>query len=489
MSEGDTAELLSDELTEICTSDSLSEEGLREIIERFGVTPHNDAHINYDFFIDACQNEKVTEAMIRDLIEYFPDAPRLVSAYGDVTPLHVACDNKSSTTNIIHLLIEAFPDSVRHVDEEGNLPIHYLCSRTVVDEKAAMELGKCLLALYPESIRHTNAYGTLPLHDAAFERSTEFCRILVQAYPDSVRVRNNDGKLPLHHACMGNSDLPKVEYLYNLYPDAINHATRKGHYPIHDAVRGGLFKCNETSSVAIVKFLLQLPGVKEQKFEGKSLLHFACRREYYSVSTVAVGIQKIKALYDEDPKAIEDDSIASNVHRWHEQVQAFVNGEMVYARQARDHRVVTTPDENGQLPLHRALQSNARLGSIKLLMEGNHSAARSADNNGSLPLHLACQYHESTRVIDYLIDFCPNTLQHVDIDHNTSLHYACRGAKYDTIAMLLEQYNAGLVSMRNVHNQLPIDMLFESNSVADRESVKYTDCLFRLLRAYPETYV
>ena len=57
------------------------------------------------------------------------------------------------------------------------------------------------------------------------------------------------------------------------------------------------------------------------------------------------------------------------------------------------------------------------------------------------------------------------------------------------IALLLVKYNAGLVSMRIVHNQLPIDMLFESNSVEDRESEEYTDCIFRLLGAYPETMV
>ena len=34
---------------------------------------------------------------------------------------------------------------------------------------------------------------------------------------------------------------------------------------------------------------------------------------------------------------------------------------------------MTTPDEKGQLPLHTALQNNATLGSIKLLVKGNDS--------------------------------------------------------------------------------------------------------------------
>ena len=501
MSESDAAEL-SDRLFDFCKSESLSEEGLCEIIiGRFGLTPntnndhlHDGHNFSYDFFIKACRNSNVTEEIIRLLIEYFPDAPSKIYLDDDSwnTPLHWACGNKNMKANVIQLLIEAAPDSVSWANFEGCFPIHYLCLCCGKDrnEKAAMEILRLLLDVHPESIRYNTDAGELPLHYAALGRSPEFCQPLIESYPESLQISTDYGDLPLHFACRQNI-LPTVKYLYNMYPDAINHATTSsGHYPIHDAVLGGgLLNCNKTASIDIVKFLLQLPGVKEQKFEGtKSLLHFACIQSY-KLSTIEAGIQIIGAIYDADPKAIDDDSITASVHRWREEIQAFINGEMVYARQARDRRVMMTPDENGQLPLHRALRNNVRLGSFKLLTEGNPSAARNVDNNGSLPLHLACEYHDSPRVIEHLIDFCPTTLRHIDIDHNTVLHYACRGAKYGTITMLLDRYNAGLVSLMNVHNQLPINMLFESNSVEDRESIEYTDCVLRLLRAYPETMV
>ena len=72
----------------------------------------------------------------------------------------------------------------------------------------------------------------------------------------------------------------------------------------------------------------------------------------------------------------------------------------------------------------------------------------------------------------------------MDYDNNTALHYACRGAKYDTIAMLLEEFDAAAVS-KNVQQKLPIELLLETDKVVDRESVEYTDCVFRLLKAYP----
>ena len=51
----------------------------------------------------------------------------------------------------------------------------------------------------------------------------------------------------------------------------------------------------------------------------------------------------------------------------------------------------------------------------------------------------------------------------MDFD-NDSVHYACRGAKYDTIRMLLEKNDDALsVSKRNAHKKLHVDLLLESN--------------------------
>ena len=80
-----------------------------------------------------------------------------------------------------------------------------------------------------------------------------------------------------------------------------------------------------------------------------------------------------------------------------------------------------------------------------------------------------------------------STLAAMDRDGNTALHLACRGARYEVIAMLLEKYDAASVSKRNAHKKLPIDLLWESNEVLDREGIEYIDSVIRLLKAYPET--
>jgi ankyrin repeat protein len=360
------------------------------------------------------------------------------------------------------------------------MPLLELCFSENVDEKIAMDILKLLIEKCPEAVRHADNNGFLPIHAACGRQSPEFCRVLIEAYPGSERIADAIGTLPLHYACSSGT-VAVVEYLYKLYPDAINHETEDGRCAIHAAI----FTDHLAAAVDVVECLLDCdPNVKLQKFQGRfSLLLFACVRKYND-SSIEAGIQIIKVIYDAHPEAIDDNEIMSNIHRCHPRVQTFIHSELVYSRQARNPRLMMTPDEKGQLPLHIALRNNVRLGSIKLLVKGNPSAIR---NIGTIPLHVACQHHESASVVQYLIELDTTTLETVDRDGNTALHLGCRGAKYDTIALLLEKYDAVSVSKRNAHKKLPIDLLFESNEVLDRESVEYMESIFRLLRAYPET--
>ena len=217
-----------------------------------------------------------------------------------------------------------------------------------------------------------------------------------------------------------------------------------------------------------------------------SLLDYACLREYND-SNLNAALQVIKVIYDAHPEAIESNEIASDIPDYHHHVQAFLNGQLVYSRQAQDHHLMTTPDEKGQLPLHSVLRNKICLGSIKLLVNGNLSALRVTDNSGTIPLHVLCQHHESASVVDYLLDADSNTFDSVDREGNTALHYACRGAKYDTITLLLEKYDNAFVSAKNGQKKLPIDLLFGSDAVSDGESVEHVETIFRLIKAYPDT--
>ena len=245
---------------------------------------------------------------------------------------------------------------------------------------------------------------------------------------------------------------------------------------------------NPAAAVDIVQFLLGCdPNAKLQEHEGMSLLHFACGREYDNTN-IAECIKMIKVIYNAHPEVIEDHRIMSGIEAYHQEVQVFVLSQLSHARQAKVHRLMTTPDMNGQLPLHTALRNNsACFGSIKLLVKGNPAALQSADNSGRLPLHIACMHHDTVSVIRYLVGLDQSTLDAVDRHGNTALHLACRGARYETIALLLDEFDAVSVSKRNANEKVPIDLLFESGEVLNRECIEYTESVYRLLRANPET--
>ena len=163
----------------------------------------------------------------------------------------------------------------------------------------------------------------------------------------------------------------------------------------------------------------------------------------------------------------------------------FLQTQRVYARQAQDMTAITTLDENGQLPLHRALKNNASLGSIKLLVSANPTAIQVADQNGVYPAHIACEY-SSAKVVKYLVELAGDTLNNVDANKDSPLHYACRGGRLNVLKYLLEA-NAPSVSERNNDEKLAIHLLFDrGDNILDRESMEYVETVWQLLLANPE---
>ena len=455
MNENNNNQLLKQELFQFCRSELLSEGGLYQIIQRQGLMPTNDFGI-YDFFFVACRNERVTEEIIQCLLEYFPGAARAVANRRNKrkTPLHCACFNKNVTEGIIQLLIDAAPDSVRSVDGYGRLPLHNLClNRNVVEATA-----------------------------------TQILRLLLQTHPESIRHEDESGYLAIHWALQTNANLEAIYLLHEPHPDSLYKATNDGNTPLFCAVKPNIEGLLPTKAVLKVKFLLDCdPNLVLQLSKGRNIIRYIFIHLNNKSPNFEVGIQIIEILFDLHPEALRYYDTLSNAHRFHRRLQEFIRHLCKYSALARDLNHMTTPDANGQLPLHTALQTNVRLGSIKLLVTGNPTAIHSPDNSGALPLHVACQHHDSVSVVKYLVGLDPSTLEAVDRDGNTALHLLCRGARHDIIALILEDFAVSVLKLNN-DNKLPIELLWESNGndLLDRESIEYTETIFRLLGAHPE---
>jgi ankyrin repeat protein len=389
---------------------------------------------------------------------------------------------------VFHILIDAFPDSLRHEDKKGWLPLHSLIHYKHLDEEVGLDVLKLFLERYPESVRHAARDGNLPIHNAALNQSPELCRVLIEAYPGSERMTDNLGRLPFHRACQSNT-VDTAKCFYQRYPESIIVATNDGWYPIHLAIWGLKHRTNPANVIEIVQFLMDCnPNVALQKAGDKlPLFHVGNWATYDDSSRLNAYLKVLQILYDAHPEAIEREEVTSTVGSFYEEVQTFINTQLTYAQQAREHRFMTTPDENGQLPLHKALCDNVRLGSIKLLVKGNPSAICTFDNRGTIPLHVACQHHKTPAVVDYLIGLNKVTLTTADEDGNTALHHACRSTNHAIVAVLLDKYGSMSVCKRNVRKQLPIELLLQNkNEVNDTESVKFTESIYRLIRANPE---
>jgi ankyrin repeat protein len=432
------------------------------------------------------------------VLERCPEALRRHTASG-YTPLHIMMSaNQNVTNGMVQLLVDAYPQSIDRVNNAGNTPLHFLCANKNKEDTAAIDILGLFLERCPEAAQHARGDGRIPIHIAAQGlKSVEFCRMLTEAYPGSERVATSRGALPLHFACRYGT-VETAKFLLKLYPESINVADERGSYPIHSAMRGLYTRTNPAIAAEMIQFLLDSdPNVALQKCHGKFPL--AVMIKYASnnrnnASKLNAAMTILQGLYDAHPEVIEEDMIASYVDGQElllpTEIQTFINTQLTFVRQARGRtaRQMKKRDENGQVPLHRALRDNFTLGSIKLLVKRNTSVILTPDNSGALPLHVAIQHNDSPEVVDYLIGLDSETLTAVDREGNTALHLACRGAKYDTITLLLEKYGAVSVSQSNVCNKLPIHLLLESNAVSNREDdTKCLESVFQLLMANPET--
>jgi len=412
-------------------------------------------------------------------------------------------------TRIIKLLLKVCPNSIYQPNNCDWLPTHSLCEGRM-DDEVEVEILKLLLEAHPDSAR---LHGELPLHLAASNKAPAFCKLLVDAYPEAVKEQNGYGYLPFHFACEdGRPDT--LEYLFKVYPECIHTRDDWGWLPIHCATGR---RRNNNNGADIIKFLLlQDPeclskpvarGDNYRQGNGGLPLHLIC-------STVDKK-NATELVFDLYPEAILvrnereqlpvdvlrqrlDDSLnhTDEVYkeRYTQRMQdliSYLYTQMGYAMKAQNRNGMRTRDCTGSLPLHNALQARAPLGSIKLLVEGNPSAVNALDCNGILPLDIAC-HSGAVGVVKYLaeVDSDDDRLHTCDVSNNFPLHHACRGGNCEVIEYLVNTpMSSASVSERNVDDMLPIHLFceFVRGRWCEGETPEYTETIWRLLTAYPET--
>ena len=325
-------------------------------------------------------------------------------------PLHIAAIRNA--TSIAKLLLKSpCYSNINVEDRDGNVPLHHICKREVVD----IELVQMLTN--DAAIVHQNQKGFNPVH-FIFENS--YGILLIQCILSHHRLTIKDKKraifavdldenTPLHLACKNGRSAPvnvmlgflsfAVELItsallgMNLYGDTPLHlACAKNHIDIIESILGNSILSEE----CILKAMTQ------QNKAGLTVLHVSCNK---------VNADVLKCVLTH----LKDDIIKSSM------------GNLT--------------QHNGMSPLHLACQRNS-VAIVTCVLDLNfrkdliqsifHVLTAKCDSL----LHIASQRSDSVDICKLLIEQQLCNVMHQNNAGDTALHIACRN-NHTELALLL----------------------------------------------------
>ncbi len=435
-------------------------------------------------------NQKKSLRVIEFMIESSPST-LTCTTYFDASPLHIACYNEHIVPEVIELLISS-ADRIRENicgfrDYRESLPIHKLCESESLDDDVFAKILRLLIRAYPDSVLQGDRDDHIPRVSAdMYRKSFGGFEVISEAYLDYMTREENRLDPTVFHKACHDSEIKAVEYLYDKFTGILNVRCENGCLPIHHALSGGLRGRED-----VIKFLLR----KDPRCSSKPLrendpchllLHGACRNP--------PNIDTIKIIFDDYPEAIlirdregkrPTDYLDGDSNG---EITSFMETQQSYALRAMDIGIMTTPNANGQLLLHRVLSCNdISLGTVKLFTKANPAAMKVADNQSSFPLHIACQ-QASVDIIEYLIDIYNGCLEAKDVYGDTILHCACRGGNHSVVKYLLK----GQTSIYEMNNnrELPFQLLLQAGkNAAGAERTSFIETLWLMLIMHPESVI
>ncbi|KAL9184954.1 hypothetical protein ACHAXT_002731 [Thalassiosira profunda] len=428
--------------------------------------------------------------------------------------------SKRQTTLVLDYLIEQLPYSLKERDYEGRVCAHYACGTSNALQKV-MAIGKRCT----ESFFLSHHLEGLPIHIACTEGAPiAVVKYLARIVPDVLDVEHPEIGLPLtcaktpelfqflltarysetpaFHCVLLDNRIAEMDLLLTKFVEFSQNDSdgedfqcdvwkrdKSGAYPLHKVF-------NATESQEIVSSLIDLhpAALNTQDEQGWLPLHHAL---YHDASVDVIDdliLRHPEAMHTADKKGNPEAMWRARDRRgWFPLHHAIRNYSplriiQLLADNLRDADIA--PDGHGSTPLHLACRYGASLEVMESLVDLlGLDAALSLDNNGCTPVHVACRHGTiPVKALRYLIELAPTALTAADNRGELPLHKACRGGHAELITELMAA-NASAVTKRNALNELPAFVLCKrSGKDADvLESVEYTEAVWQLLLAYPET--
>ena len=515
------------------TNDIISFDDLKQLVEERPELISSQFYLeNAYFLLGACENKHLTLEVIQYLLKTFPGASSVAmdqTPYGSgecpAHAIHMACMNTSCPDEVLVELINDAPVALTNFaiidgelsnlgtdyedgmwqgpDDIPGLPLHYYLAR---ESNIREDMLEKMITAYPESIGASapaeydvRFEGITPIHVLLSNPNVcdlmDILQYLIETHPSMFRKTSGKGKTsPLHVAIQNKSiNVSIIEMLIDAWPESL--LVRCCHcwegtptdLPIHT-----LCSTYNYDDVAMMgKILELLMSEHPASFDILSAVQLLFDAHPEGLFAKSVSVDWGGEVSRHTPLETASRAVPRNENG--SAITRFLEDQLDYARMAKDHEEVATPDNKGRLALHKALFDGATHGSIKLLLKGHPSALQVADNSGKLPLHLACEYG-SVDTVKLFVDSSSNEVLDIqDGSNNYPLHLACLGSNYEVVQFLLRRGTSAV--SQNGDGKQPLHLLCEAETdkeddvSEEDESVEETDyvaTVFMLLKASPE---
>ena len=338
----------------------------------------------------ACGVSSHSYSVIKMLLDYRPEAIKVLDTDKGCLPLHLACEASSHDINVIKLLLDYFPEAIKVKDKDGHLPLHLACKAYSHN----LDVIKLLYEAYPDAIKCSSGAGKLAIHLAASSNtSVEVIQFLNEVHRDSVKEKDNAGCIPLHLVCeyrhvyrvdsptvvFGRTEI--VKYLINAFPEGLKEKNKHGCLPIHLACEISYLP---EDRLKVIQILLEVypESVRVKDIIGRLPIHYiiGCDKK--------ASLATVQLLVSAFPEGLKE------------------------------------KDQYGNLPIHLCFGDEYvcddipdRFETIQFLINSYPESLMSRNEVDAIPLHMAC-YSTYERmpfnIFKLLIDSCPGSVLEKD---------------------------------------------------------------------------
>ncbi|XP_058454154.1 uncharacterized protein LOC131432097 [Malaya genurostris] len=422
---------------------------------------------SYAFSIAILLGNPVTKECIELLLEYVVDPEKVYNRH--FTALHSAAF--FNNPECVDMLIQrGFP--IMAQDNDGRIPLH------IAVEKNAKKVIEILLKheQATEMLRTSNRWGQTALHLAAESDNCELVNLLIERGA-SVMAKDTNGKIPLHIA-IENEAKKVIEIL--LKHKQATKMLRTSDFFGQTALNLAIFYGN----YEIVNILIEHgASVMAKDKYGRIPLHIAIEKKAKKVVEILLKHEQTTEMLRTSGKYERTALHLAAIYDNYEILNILIeHGASVMAK-----------DEDGRIPLHIAIETNAKK-VIEILLEheqatemlltsdesegnGLHLAAyykkyelvniliergasvMAKNEFGEIPLHIAIE-KKAKKVVEILLkhEQATEMLRTSDENGRTALHFAAFYDNYEILNILIE--HGASVMAKDEDGRIPLHYAF-----------------------------